>query len=140
MKIDNQLFDTTVNGLSTALNFRLFKQNIHTANVANADTPEYKALQVDFEQALHDAIDPHSNNQLQAGHERHFSNASVPPDPNSPDVFENPDGAINESGNSVSMEKEMSELAQNKILYNAAVNMIRKKFGLLKYALQDGQG
>ena len=139
MKLSDQIFDGSLDGLATALNFRLLKTNIHNANVANANTPGYKALKVDFEQALHDAVDPHNSNVLQTTHEKHFSNASVPPDPEAPDVFENPDAVINESGNSVSLEREMAELAQNRLLYEAAAKMIRKKFGLLKYALQEGQ-
>lgn len=139
MKISDQLFDSTVNGLGSALNFRLLKQNVHASNVANANTPGYKAQKLDFEQALHDAIDPHESNALQATRSEHFSNSAVPPDEDSPDIYENPDGVINESGNSVNMEREMAELAQNRILYNATVSMVKKKFGMMKYAIQDSE-
>jgi flagellar basal-body rod protein FlgB len=138
MKVTDQIFDTTTNGLATALNFRLLKQNIHSANTANANTPDYKALTIDFEQALHDAIDPHENNVLRTDGPGHFNNGAVPPDSSSPDVYENPDAVINQSGNSVSMEREMAELAQNRILYNAAVELINRKFGMMKYAIQEG--
>lgn len=138
MNSSDLLFDSTVRGLGQALDFRLLKQNVHAANIANADTPEYRAQKLDFEEALHNALDPHDSLPLATAAEGHFSSGKQAPQINNPDIHENPDGVVNESGNSVQMEREMSELAQNRILYNAAINAIKKKFGLLKYAAVEG--
>ena len=35
---------------------------------------------------------------------------------------------------------EMSKLAENQLLYDAAVEMLKKKFGMLKYGITEGGG
>ena len=42
------LFDKTTDGLAASLNFRLIRNNVTSANIANAETPGYKAQKVDF--------------------------------------------------------------------------------------------
>ena len=41
-----------------------------------------------------------------------------------PDIYENPEGAINNDGNSVDLEREMSNLAENTIMYKAAIQLL----------------
>ncbi len=51
------IFDKTTNALGSSINFRSMRQNVTAANIANAETPGYKAKVVDFEDALVRAID-----------------------------------------------------------------------------------
>jgi flagellar basal-body rod protein FlgB len=44
---------------------------------------------------------------------------------------------VSEDGNTVDRESEMVEMAQNKIMYDATVQALNKKIGLLKYALNS---
>ena len=53
MKIDNK----TLQALASSLKFREMRQEIIASNVANANTPGYKAKRVDFEAALARALD-----------------------------------------------------------------------------------
>ena len=48
-------FDPVIGALNTAMNLRLLNQNVISSNIANADTPGYKAKRVEFEQALRNA-------------------------------------------------------------------------------------
>jgi flagellar basal-body rod protein FlgB len=53
-------------------------------------------------------------------------------------VFDNPEGPVTNDGNNVDMEKEMATLAENSILYRAAIQLINKKLASMKYAASDG--
>jgi flagellar basal-body rod protein FlgB len=54
-----------------------------------------------------------------------------------PDIYESPEGAVNNDGNTVDLEKEMSALAENTILYKSALQLINKKMAAIKYALGE---
>ena len=44
-------FDPIIGALNTSMNLRLMNQNVISSNVANADTPGYKAKTMEFESA-----------------------------------------------------------------------------------------
>ena len=56
------------------------------------------------------------------------------------EVYDNPDIALNNDGNTVDLEREMAELVDNQIAYKAAIQLINKKLGGLAYAITEGQG
>jgi flagellar basal-body rod protein FlgB len=54
------------------------------------------------------------------------------------DVYDNPDINLSNDGNTVDLEKEMATLNENTILYRAALQLINKKLGALRYAATEG--
>ncbi|MFZ8933509.1 MAG: flagellar basal body rod protein FlgB, partial [Bacteriovoracaceae bacterium] len=44
--------DKTLKALATSLKFRQMRQELISSNIANAETPGYKAKRIDFEEAL----------------------------------------------------------------------------------------
>jgi flagellar basal-body rod protein FlgB len=58
------LFDVTTDALGASLNYRLLRHNVTSANIANAETPGYKAKEVQFEDALARAVDLDGMNSL----------------------------------------------------------------------------
>lgn len=134
----SQMFDKTTSALSTALNMRLLKHNVTSSNIANAETPGYHAKKIDFEEALARALDIDGLRSMNTSHGDHFhvggGSAKV-----RPDIYENPEGAINNDGNTVDLEKEMSSLAENTIMYKAALQLINKKLAALRYAATEGR-
>ena len=98
-------------------------------NIANAETPSFKARRVEFEGELQRAVD--------------LSEAGIKGSENDiagvqPRVFED---ALNERGqdlNTVDMDREMSDLTKNDLKYSAATQLVSKKFALLKYAITGG--
>ncbi|MBC86245.1 MAG: hypothetical protein CL677_03610 [Bdellovibrionaceae bacterium] len=54
------------------------------------------------------------------------------------DIYDNPDVNMRNDGNTVDLEREMSELAENTILYKAALELINKKLGAIRYAATEG--
>jgi flagellar basal-body rod protein FlgB len=130
------LFDKTTNALATSLTMRQLRHNVTAANVANAETPGYHAKKVDFEDALSRAIDLDGLRGMSTSNPEHIS-VGGPSAAVRPDVYENPEGAINNDGNTVDLEKEMSALSENAIMYKTALQLINKKMAALKYAIGD---
>jgi flagellar basal-body rod protein FlgB len=129
--------DKTLQALATSLKFREMRQELGSSNVANAQTPEYKAMKLDFEESLARALDVDGNLSMDATDDRHFNVGGGGFNNLEPEVYENPNGIVSENGNTVDVESEMSQMAENKIMYDATVQLINKKLGLMKYTLNS---
>ena len=132
------LFDKTSKALGAAVNMRLLKQNVVSSNIANAETPGYKAKKLDFEQALSRALDIEGKGAMSTTNKDHYPVGQGPIANVRADVYDNPDVDVNNDGNTVDIEREMASLAENSILYRAAVQLINKKLGTMKYVASDG--
>jgi flagellar basal-body rod protein FlgB len=132
------LFDKTTRALGASLNLRQLRNNVISSNVANAETPGYQAKKVDFEAALSRALDIEGAGQLQGITEQHFSTGSGAISKVRADIYENPDVEISNDGNTVDVEREMTALAENSVMYKAAVQLINKKIAAMKYAVSEG--
>jgi len=138
--MSNALFDNTTQALGTSINMRLLRHNIIASNVANAETPGYHAKKLDFEEALSRALDVDGMRGMSTSSDDHFAvGGGVGPGKVGPDIYENPEGAVSNDGNTVDLEKEMSALAENTIMYKAALQLINKKLATLRYAATEGR-
>lgn len=127
--------DKTIQALSTSLNFRQMRQEVISSNIANAETPGFKAKRLDFENALARAIDLDGNMQLQSDNKGHYNVGNGGFDNLQPEVYEDSNGVVSEDGNTVERDEEMARMARNKILYDASIQLLNKKLGLMKYAI-----
>jgi flagellar basal-body rod protein FlgB len=134
----SKLFDKTLGALGASANMRQLRHSITSANIANAETPGYKAKKVDFEQALQRAVDLEGFGNLTTSHGDHFSVGGGSIANARPDVYDNPDIALSNDGNTVDLEKEMATMKENTLMYRAAIQLINKKLAQLKYAASDG--
>ncbi len=130
------ILDSTIQGLNTALNFRLANQNITSGNIANADTPGYKAKKLEFDDALRNALDVSNKLPMEASDPAHFSKADS--GHIDPQIYDNPNGVIHLDGNTVDRAAEMVSLAENQIHYDAALELVRRKIGMMKYSINEG--
>lgn len=132
------LFDKTTSALGSSINLRLLRQAITSGNIANAETPGYKAKKVDFEEALARAIEVEGNKSWQKEDGDPFITGPGAISKIKADVYDNPDINVTNDGNTVDLEKEMATLAENTILYRAALQLINKKLAALKYTVTEG--
>jgi flagellar basal-body rod protein FlgB len=133
MNIFPRSFQTLEQALSTAS----LKQRVHSANIANVDTANYKSKQVGFQTALDDAI----NNQRISSFKTNtnhipFSNETTKSNPDNIKV--NNSTQVNPNGNNVDMDVEMAELAKNQLWYNAVTERVNGKFNSLRTVI-DGR-
>ena len=133
------LFDKTTNALASSLALRQLRNNVTSSNIANAETPGYHAKKMDFENALARALDMDGANGLSTSSKDHFAVGGVSVAKTRPDIYEDPEGQVNNDGNTVDLEKEMSALSENAIMYKSALQLINKKMAALKYAAGDGR-
>ena len=127
--------DTTLKALATSLNFRTMRQEILSSNIVNADTPGYKAKELDYEAALSRAIDVDNQMNMVTADERHMNVGNGGFENLEPSIHEQANGVVSEDGNTVDRDAELAKMAENKILYDATVQLINKKLALMKYAV-----
>jgi flagellar basal-body rod protein FlgB len=125
----------------TALNLRGQRQQLIASNIANADTPNYKSRDIDFNSAMKTAMaraTPQAS-QLTSSAPAHLSAKAT--NGNSgidsvPLLYRNiQQGAID--GNTVDMDVERNQFADNAIRYEAGITMIS---GQIKSMLSVIQG
>lgn len=121
------LFDPTQNLLEAAMRGAAQRQSALSRNLANANTPGYQRLDVDFHSALQDA----------------WSNTNVGRAPSAGGVLHDTafetqaDNAatMRQDGGTVDLDVEASNLAANGLEYEALVSVARARNEILKSAL-----
>lgn len=129
--------DKTLQALAAGMKFREMRQEMISSNIANAETPGYKAKRLEFEKALARALDVDGHMTMNVNDPKHFNVGGGGFENLEPEVIKDPNGVVNESGNTVNREDEMARMAQNKIMYDALVQLTNKKLGLKKYILNS---
>lgn len=127
----------------TALSLRAQRQELIASNIANADTPNFKARDIDFASAMQGALakaNPAAANPLAATNKAHIQPAAdgkALPD-GTPVLYRGVvQGAVD--GNTVDMDVERNQFADNALRYEAGITMINHQIRGLMAALQNGQ-
>ncbi|WP_455203191.1 flagellar basal body rod protein FlgB [Kaarinaea lacus] len=104
-------------------------------NMANADTPGFKARDVDFKQALQQAQAGMSSSLLKTTNAKHMSSGAVWENNSSELLYRNP---IQPSvdGNTVDSQYEKSQFVQNAIQYQTSLNFLSGKIKSLMTAIK----
>jgi len=134
----DKVFDNTIHSLNDSLNLRLMNQNIITSNISNADTPGYKAKHLEFEKALRESLDVGNELKMAVTSKQHLKVKDA--DPDFPNVYEETNNTVSLDGNTVDRSAEMAKMAENQLIYDASIQMIKKKLGMLKYGITEGGG
>lgn len=125
------LFSNTITALQQGLRYSSLKSEVISQNIANADTPNYKAMNVSFQADLDEAMKVTTVKT----DERHFDfQASQTGSMKIGRDYQ----SYNSTGNSVDMDSEMSELAQNQIYYNALIERLNGQFTTLRNVIKGG--
>lgn len=114
--------------LKTKMHWHAERQNVLAENIANSDTPRFKArdlktLTFEVPQSVQPA-------QTNTQHLTGFSPGVSGGESGKANVFE-----TRPSGNSVVLEDEMLKLGQNQGDYQAAASLYQKSIGLLRIAI-----
>ena len=119
----------------TALKLRAQRQEVLASNIANADTPHYKARDFDFSAAFDSAMQARKTGGLNTTHARHLQ-ASSSLDPLSQQLMYRKEYQSAVDGNTVNMDTEMREFTDNAVRYQAAVTFMQKRIEGLRGAIQ----
>jgi flagellar basal-body rod protein FlgB len=107
------------------------RQSVVARNIANADTPGLKALDVS---RFSDSYDnPNDSFGLKSTRHNHLDVGQIPASQSSKNIADDGESAPN--GNSVSLEKEMVKSAELKHQYDLALGVYRKSMDILRISL-----
>jgi flagellar basal-body rod protein FlgB len=123
-------FDQALGIHPQALAMREKRSEVLAANLANADTPGYKARDLDFKSILKQNLtEARALERTQAGH--------FAPQPlvDSRVMYRNP-GQVSLDGNTVEANVEQAKYAENAVQYQASLQFISNKFSGLMIALR----
>ena len=120
----------------TALNLRAARQELIASNIANADTPNYKARDIDFTSALQGALQGSGEKLAVAttspGHLPGTTGESVM---GAPVMYRKP-LQPSADGNTVDMDVERAQFADNALRYEASVRFVSDEAKDVLAALQ----
>ena len=111
--------DATLQFHAEALNLRALRQQIIASNIANADTPGYKARDIDFTKSLQDAVAGRvSANELTRTVNTHLASPQAAAANAGPLLYRQ---VVQPSldGNTVDMDVERAQFAENAVRYEA---------------------
>lgn len=119
-----------------ALNLRAARQELLASNVANADTPNYKARDVDFASALRNAMGGISEElPVVRTSLAHMAGATGESIMGAPVMYRRP-LQPSADGNTVDMDVERAQFADNALRYEANVMFVSEKLKGILSAIQ----
>jgi flagellar basal-body rod protein FlgB len=135
MGIESLLFsDPTMAFLKRTLDVHDYRSRVIASNLANVDTPGYKALNLDFRKALDEAQNRLAQSAaLTRTNPRHLGGDDAPDMP--VEEIETEDQSIRVDANTVDQDGEMQKLAETQTFYSAAATALAKKGRIVGYAL-----
>jgi flagellar basal-body rod protein FlgB len=137
---DHRLFDETIQVASKALDLRSRRHELIISNIANADTPGYKAFDLLVDEAMAGQTTAKTPLPMQNTHNRHLSAVHGVSAEIKPYVVKiGTQDYLRGDGNTVDMEREMTNLAANELLYKASAQIVSKKLQGLRSVIQGGK-
>jgi flagellar basal-body rod protein FlgB len=137
----NQI-DTTLQFHAQALNLRAQRQQLLASNIANADTPGYKARDMDFRKAMHDALAAGASGNATASGaplartaQAHLAAPAGADAPFGPVLYRT-EVQPSLDGNTVDMDVERAQFAENAIHYEASLMFLNGQIKSLLSAIQ----
>ncbi|KJV33649.1 flagellar basal-body rod protein FlgB [Aquitalea magnusonii] len=120
-----------------ALNLRAYRQEVIASNIANADTPNYKAVDFDFKQALQSAQGSQNKLAMNVTDARHLPGDAAGAAGKPAVQYRN---AVQQSldGNTVDMDVERAAFADNALQYQSTLTFLSKRISTLNSAITGG--
>ena len=121
-----------------ALNLRAQRQEVLAANIAHADTPNYKARDFDFTQALQSALGGHRSNGggLQVDRTSPAHLAGINGGTGNADVKYRIPVQASIDGNTVELDTELGQFTDNAVRFQADLTFVSSQIRLLQIAIQ----
>jgi flagellar basal-body rod protein FlgB len=131
MKIEENVLDR----LKLFLDYAARKQQVVSSNLANAETPGYRAKELRFSDVLQEELGGASMRRTDPRH--------LPAKPALARIRELEPSAgdsLGYDGNNVDLDKEMTELAENVLKFSVVTRMVQQRMHLLRSVIKEGKG
>jgi flagellar basal-body rod protein FlgB len=115
-----------INLVEKALNIRTSYHKVISGNIANVETPGYKAKDMDFKREIDRVMHSGANSSAIGG---------------DVEVKENQenDGLSSIDGNTVSVENEIVKLTENQVMFHSLIQVAAKRFSMMKFMISEGK-
>jgi flagellar basal-body rod protein FlgB len=135
------LFGSTQQLLSLSMRMRSMRHEILAGNIANADTPGYRAKDLEFSAALQSILGPEKDGAAGSGPRVQLI-ASEPADvsnvpPESLVRVRQVEGKLDD--NSVDLDKQIATLVENSLSYETSLTLLGRTLANLRYAISEGR-
>lgn len=118
-----------------ALGLRALRSEILSSNIANADTPNYKARDIDFAEAMRNVTgDQVSMRKTNPKHLSHISTGRL-----GANVQYRIPMQSTLDGNTVETDVEQALFAENNVRHQAAIRFLSGQISGLRYAIKGGE-
>ena len=133
------IFNRTMQLLHRTLDLRQARQRVIASNLANEETPGYRATELNFQDSLQAAQRGRGLVTLAVTQGRHIGPRG--------DSFQQvtgklgavPGGDLPLDANSVNIELEMAKMSDNAMQYNSAASIMAMQFRHLMSAIREGR-
>jgi len=127
---------TTFTALEKGLDAASLRKKVSANNIANLNTPGFKANRVNFEDELRRAIAKEKEMESLTTHPGHIKFGGKPDLVDvRPEMVGTQDLIYRNDGSTVDLDYEMTQMAKNSLMYEAMVERISGKYRLLKSAI-----
>jgi len=124
--------------LQKALDASWLRNQVISNNIANVDTPNYKAYKVEFEELLRDAMKK-TGTRANITNPRHIPIGNDSLEVIKPRIVRDTGTSIRMDGNNVDIDVQQASLANNTIMYQALVDQLSAKLARLKMVINEGR-
>ncbi|MDO8961837.1 MAG: flagellar basal body rod protein FlgB [Methylophilus sp.] len=134
--------DAALSFHQNALRVRSQRQEVIAANIANADTPNYKARDIDFKSAMQQALGQSAQtsgstaNGMSRTSDMHINSSTGSSATGAGEPLFRPIIQGSVDGNSVDMDVERNQFVDNGLRYEASLNMINGQIKKMLTAIQ----
>lgn len=119
-----------------ALALRAYRQQLIASNIANADTPNYKAVDIDIQEALRLDRSMSTPAHIATTNSRHLQGQASSPFPGVPLKYHVP-RQDSVDGNTVELDVERSKFAKNALMYEFSLDRISGHFKMMMELLRN---
>lgn len=120
--LDREFSSVGWQSLEGGLRLLSLRQQVLSNNVANANTPGFKRSDVPFQQIMQQFISSQGTAQPATPLIRREGGSSIKPD-----------------GNNVDIDSEMVQLAENNLIYQAAIRQLNMRINHLRLSISEGR-
>jgi flagellar basal-body rod protein FlgB len=127
-------FSRTFQTLENAIRIIQKRHGVIISNISNANTPGYSAQDIDFKKTLFRVMNSDHKENMVRTHPAHLS---VNMKPVEQLEIQEENGQWN-GLNRVNMDKEMTRLMENNLMYRTTVETLLRKLSILKEVIKEG--
>jgi flagellar basal-body rod protein FlgB len=140
--IENTLFGRTFEVLERSLDVRQIRHGMIAANLANSETPGYRAVDVEFGQTMKNIIQRIEDGEsgMEIFNTDDSGAGEIGGGMNLDDLEIKTDDAelVGRDSNSVSMENEIAKMQENRMMYSIVAQLLAQRFKGLSEAIMNG--